>query len=70
MDAAGVHYIFSEIGKVDCGGGGTIAYVMANYGMEVIDCGVPVFNLHAPWEITSKIDVYETLKGYEAFYRA
>ena len=70
MDAAGVHYSFSEIGKVDCGGGGTIAYVMANYGMEVIDCGVPVFNMHAPWEITSKIDVYETLKGYEAFYRA
>ena len=68
MDDAKVYYRISELGKVDAGGGGTIAYIMANYGMDVIDCGVPVFNMHAPWEITSKLDVYETLKGYEAFY--
>ena len=68
MDDANVNYGISELGKVDLGGGGTIAYLMANYGMDVIDCGVPVFNMHAPWEITSKIDVYETWKGYSAFY--
>ena len=70
MDDAGVHYQVNELGKVDVGGGGTIAYIMANYGMDVIDCGVPVFNMHAPWEIASKIDIYETLKGYEAFYQS
>ncbi len=68
MDNANVSYMVNELGKVDVGGGGTIAYIMANYGMNVIDCGVPVFNMHAPWEIISKIDLYETLKGYEAFY--
>ena len=68
MDDANVSYHINELGKVDQGGGGTIAYIMANYGMDVIDCGVPVFNMHAPWEIISKIDLYETLKGYEAFY--
>ena len=68
MDNANVSYMFNELGKVDVGGGGTIAYIMANYGMEVIDCGVPVFNMHAPWEIISKIDLFETFKGYEAFY--
>ena len=70
MDDAGVSYSFSELGKVEQGGGGTIAYLMANYGMNVIDCGVPVFNMHAPFEIISKIDLYETLKGYEAFYKS
>ena len=69
MDTAGVNYRISELGKVDVGGGGTIAYIMANYGMDVIDCGVPVFNMHAPWEITSKLDIYETFRGYEAFYK-
>ena len=69
MDDANVNYSISELGKVDAGGGGTIAYLMANYGMDVIDCGVPVFNMHAPWEISSKIDIYETWKGYEAFYQ-
>ena len=57
----------SELGKVDEGGGGTIAYIMANYNMEVIDSGVAVLNMHAPWEITSKVDVYETMLGYVAF---
>ena len=60
---------FSELGRVDLGGGGTIAYIMALYGMQVIDSGVAVLNMHAPWEITSKIDVYETKKGYSAFLK-
>ena len=67
MDDNNVHYQTAELGKVDIGGGGTIAYIMSLYGMEVIDCGVPVLNMHAPWEITSKADVYEAKKCYEAF---
>ena len=67
MDAQAVAYQFAELGKVDVGGGGTIAYIMALYGMEVIDCGVAVLNMHAPWEIVSKADVYETKKGYIVF---
>ena len=67
MDAQSVSYQFAELGKVDVGGGGTIAYIMANYGMEVIDSGVAVLNMHAPWEVTSKADVYEAYKGYRAF---
>ena len=67
MDAKKVAYQFAELGKVDVGGGGTIAYIMANYGMEVIDSGVPVLCMHAPWEITSKADIYEAYKGYKAF---
>ncbi len=70
MDTANVFYQVNEMGKVDVGGGGTIAFVMANFGMEVIDCGVPVFNMHAPWEIVSKLDLYETWKAYGAFYRS
>lgn len=70
MDSNGISFQTSEIGKVDQGGGETIAYILANLNMEVIDCGVPVLNMHAPWEIVSKIDVYETCKGYEAFLRA
>lgn len=54
----------AELGKVDEGGGGTIAYILANYGMEVIDCGVAVQNMHAPFEVTSKADIYEAFKGY------
>lgn len=62
-----VAYQTAELGKVDVGGGGTIAYIMALYGMEVIDCGVAVLNMHAPWEVVSKADVYETKKGYVVF---
>ena len=67
LDDAGVAYQFAELGRVDLGGGGTIAYIMANYGMEVIDSGVAVLNMHAPYEVTSKADVYEAVKGYRAF---
>ena len=59
-----------ELGKVDQGGGGTIAYILANYGMEVVDCGVGLLSVHAPYEIASKADVYMTYKGYNAFYEA
>lgn len=69
MDDANVAYQFSELGKVDVGGGGTIAYIMANYGMEVIDSGVAVLNMHAPYEVSSKADVYEAVKGYRAFLK-
>ena len=62
-----VNFQTAELGKVDLGGGGTIAYILALYGMNVIDCGVAVLNMHAPWEATSKIDVYETKRGYVAF---
>ena len=68
MDEAGVQFQATEMGKVDEGGGGTIAYLMAKYGMDVIDAGVPVLNMHAPWEITSKADIYEAYRGYKAFY--
>lgn len=67
LEDAGVAYQTAELGKVDVGGGGTIAYIMALYGMDVIDCGVAVLNMHAPWEITSKADIYETKKGYVVF---
>ena len=67
MDDAEVTYQFAELGKVDVGGGGTIAYICALYGMNVIDSGVAVLNMHAPWEATSKADVYETYRGYKAF---
>lgn len=67
MDAGEVAYQFAELGKVDEGGGGTIAYIMANYGMQVIDSGVAVLSMHAPWEVTSKADVYEAYKGYKSF---
>ena len=58
-----------ELGKVDQGGGGTIAYILANYGMEVIDSGVALHNMHAPWEVSSKADIYEAKKGYLAFLK-
>ena len=64
-----VYYQTAELGKVDMGGGGTIAYILSLYGMEVIDCGVAVLNMHAPWEVTSKADIFETEKGYEVFLR-
>lgn len=67
FEQGNVTYQFSELGKVDVGGGGTIAYIMGNYGMEVIDSGVAVLNMHAPYEVSSKADVYEAVKGYKAF---
>ena len=69
FDRNGVAFQTSELGKVDQGGGGTIAYILANYGMEVIDSGVAVLNMHAPWEIISKVDLYEAYKGYVAFLK-
>lgn len=69
MDSSDVVFQTAELGKVDVGGGGTIAYIMALYGMNVIDCGVAVLNMHAPWEATSKADVYETKRGYVAFLK-
>ena len=69
LEKSKVHYQTAELGKVDQGGGGTIAYILSLYGMEVVDCGVAVLNMHAPWEVTSKADIYETEKGYEAFLR-
>ncbi len=67
MEKNNISFQTAELGKVDVGGGGTIAYILSLYGMEVIDCGVAVLNMHAPWELTSKADIYETKKGYEAF---
>ena len=59
-----------ELGKVDQGGGGTIAYILANYGMDVVDCGPPLFSMHAPMELSSKLDLYMAYKGYKAFYNS
>ncbi len=67
MDNNNITYQFGELGKVDQGGGGTIAYILANYNVEVIDCGLPVLSMHAPYEVTSKLDLYESYKGYIAF---
>ena len=69
MDEAGVVFQTAELGRVDAGGGGTIAYIPARYGMDVIDSGVPVLSMHSPWEVTSKADIYEAKRGYEAFLR-
>ncbi len=69
LDENNVFYQATEMGKVDAGGGGTIAYIMAGYGMEVIDAGVPLLNMHAPWEISCKVDVYESYLCYKAFYK-
>lgn len=65
-----VKYEFAELGRIDIGGGGTIAYILANKGMDVIDCGVPVLSMHAPYEVTSKFDIYETQKAYTAFWKS
>ena len=70
MDENDVAYQMAELGKVDQGGGGTIAYILAEYGMEVIDCGVALQNMHAPWEVASKVDIFETMRGYKAFLMA
>lgn len=69
MDNSDIRFQTAELGKVDAGGGGTIAYILANLGMEVIDFGVGVLNMHAPWEITSKADIYETYSAYCAFLK-
>ena len=67
MDDAGVAFQTAELGRVNAGGGGTIAYIPAEYGMDVIDSGVAVLSMHSPWEVTSKADIYEAFKGYKAF---
>ena len=69
MDKNEIAFQTAELGKVDQGGGGTIAYILANYGMSVIDSGVAVLNMHAPWEIISKADLYEAFRGYVAFLK-
>ncbi len=69
LDRDGVYFQTGELGKVDAGGGGTIAYIMAKYNMLVIDAGVPVLNMHAPWEVTAKADVYEAYLCYKSFIK-
>ena len=67
MDEANVNFQTAELGKVDQGGGGTIAYILGNYNMNVIDAGIAVLNMHAPMEIVSKVDVYEAYLAYKTF---
>ena len=69
FDCGNAQYQSAELGKVDRGGGGTIALTFANRGMDVLDCGVPVMAMHSPYEITSKYDIYQAYKAYEAFYK-
>ena len=69
MDDNNISYQISELGKVDIGGGGTIAYILANKSVQVIDAGVAVLSMHAPWEITSKADLYESYLGYISFLK-
>lgn len=69
MDDSGIHFQTAELGKVDQGGGGTIAYILGNYDMEVIDAGIAVLNMHAPMEVVSKVDVYETYQAYKVFLK-
>ena len=68
FESNNIMYQVSELGKVDTGGGGTIAYILANKGVDVIDCGVPVLSMHAPYEVTSKFDIYEAYRAYKAFW--
>lgn len=70
FESNNVDYQMAELGKVDKGGGGTIAYILANKGVDVVDCGVGLLSMHAPYEVTSKYDVYQAYKGYMAFYNA
>ena len=70
LESNNIAYQIAELGKVDLGGGGTIAYILANKGMDVIDCGVPVLSMHAPYEVTSKFDIYSAFSAYMAFFRA
>jgi len=69
FETANVKYEFAELGRVDVGGGGTIAYILADKGIDVIDCGVPVLSMHAPYEVTSKFDIYEAYRAYSAFWK-
>ena len=69
LEENNILYQISELGKVDVGGGGTIAYIFANKGIDVIDCGVPVLSMHAPYEVTSKYDVYSAYKTYKVFFK-
>ncbi|MDO5409284.1 MAG: aminopeptidase [Lachnospiraceae bacterium] len=69
LDAEHVNFQTSELGRVDLGGGGTIAYIIAAYGAQVVDCGIPVLSMHAPWEVISKADLYEAYRAYLAFYK-
>ena len=69
LEQEGILYQIGELGKVDIGGGGTIAYILANKGIDVIDCGVPVLSMHSPYEVTSKFDIYEAFRTYEAFMK-
>ena len=69
LEKNNINYQIAELGKVDVGGGGTIAFIIANKGADVIDCGVPVLSMHAPYEVTSKYDVYSAYKTYKAFWQ-
>ncbi len=69
FETAKIKYEVAELGRVDVGGGGTIAYILANKGVDVIDCGVPVLSMHAPYEVTSKFDIYEAYRAYSAFWK-
>ena len=69
LEKNNIHYQLTELGKVDIGGGGTIAYILANKGTDVIDCGVPVLSMHAPYEVTSKYDIYSAYETYKAFWQ-
>ena len=69
MDEAGVAFQTCELGRIGAGGGGTIAFILAEYGMDVIDSGVAVLSMHSLWEVTNKADVYEAYKGYQAFIK-
>ncbi len=68
FDRNNIKYQVTELGKIDVGGGGTIAWILANKGMDVIDCGIPVLSMHAPYEVTSKVDLFNAYKAYEAFF--
>lgn len=67
FESHNIQYQVSELGKVDIGGGGTIAYILANKGIDVIDCGVPVISMHSPYEVTSKFDIFSAYEAYKAF---
>ena len=69
FDGEDVVWQMGEMGRIDLGGGGTIAYMLANYGMDVVDCGTPVLSMHAPFEQSAKPDAYMTYKAYRAFFR-
>ena len=69
LETEKISYQLAELGKVDEGGGGTIAYILANKGVDVIDCGVPVLSMHSPYEVASKFDIYEAFRAYKTFLK-